>query len=554
MSTPFPNELRLIVNGDPVAATIVNSPLMSLGQRTQSLKEAIDNALIGSATVLREQPLAGDFVKVGMAVYQDANGVFQPGIVDFDYVGGNATSLKDSAYVWGILFKKNTPTSGDIVTNGVLLVSAYSLGLIVDGGVARAGPLFLTARNGSEGKLTYQKPAVGIAVGFAQGPDAEDNYRIVVNIGWDNPLEAHIHYGTRVSNSSSNWQSAAAWAAANSRVAPTGSVWRYLHENDSGLATLWPPIPISAVAYDLNGTAADLVLSDQIRIDDDGIWWMTSSNSFAAYRHDFYFTRMSFKTNLNVVTALHSNSAQLTVTNAAGVSSNVGSLYIDLDLSLGSTSSNVYGSAVKEVDGTTVKVGPVVDGIRTDTPEYLTVTSDATFVSGGNTFHKGLTKLTVQPPTAPREGLVEFVNLSNVDVENFNNTFYLAMKQSVVGEITSKLHLPVVGVPEDVDTTIELTILGRIVGTTPTLSIDYMVIPYQAAAGTPSAIPTTFTSAGTVTGVAIATINSYYRTSFTIPVTMHPGDILYYRITRNGTAGYSGDIGIMAQRWSTEVA
>jgi len=313
-------------------------------------------------------------------------------------------------------------------------------------------------------------------------------------------------------------------------------------------------VPIEAVHYDFNGVAADLIGQSQVRVDDDGVWWMSNPHPSTPVngqpntdRHDFYFMRMTFKNDENLVTSLRPLNPSVTIVNDAGVSANVGNLRIGLNFTLSGATATTFGSAVKTASGLQLDTGPVVDGARTDTPSYLQIAGPGSFNRLGLEYFSGPITISALPGNSPREGEVGFVELDNVDIEQINaGTYHYAFKQGLVGTLLGRVKIPTLGLPATMSMTLDLTVLGRVVGTVPGLEVEYSVIPRQVAASSPSAAPSVFTSDGSVSGVAIVATNQYYRTTKLLSPVVYPGDIVLFKLRRNGTGGYLGNVGLIS--------
>jgi len=550
MTLQFPANIPLISDGQPVQAGVVNNPLRLLDQRTVALNEAITEAMIGSAVILREMPMEGANVLPGMSLYRGSDGVFRPALTAINpTTGSNFGALAEKSFVWGIVQSKINNTLGNIVVHGVLRFSSSDLAAVCETAGPTNGPVFLSATTGNDGFVTQRRPPIGVTIGTLYNDALSGNVYLMVNIGWKDPLEGHVHYHRQLTASLNAWETPAA-ASLNGYTVPAGALYRYKIEDDPVLDFFWPPIPISAVHYDVNGIAADLIANDTVLVNDEGIWWKSVSN-LSTVRHDFYFTRMTFKTDASVVTSLTSDSDSLEIKNSQGNAATTGDLRIKLKFTVASEESSLNGQAVKEIDGMTAKLGPVVDGLRTTTPDYVTITGGSTVSIGGTTYRKGALTLSVLSGSAPREGPIDFVELNNVDVDQYNNVYYLALKQTVTGVVLGRVQLPVLGLPTSMTMTLHVSVLGRVNGTTPTLAVEYLVIPRQSSVNSPSALPTSFSAASSVTGVAL-TANQYYRADIALPPTINPGDIVYFKITRNGTGGYSGDVGLIGMRWRVD--
>jgi len=575
MSTPFPNKYVPLVNGQPVNAATINTPLNTLVQRTIALNEKITNALIGSATLQTEVPIFSSAVIAGMAVYRTAAGVFKAGLATLEIVGdGTTLQPSETAYIWGIVQTKFNSTLGNVVTAGSVRFTETQLRAVMNIGSdddIPIGLLFLSATPGKAGYLTPTRPPIGITVGDLQGPDGYDGdeplYTLLVNIGWKDPMEGHIHYHARLdtidedgstnlsTNALDQWEGVDAWEAAHpGHTAPAGAVYRYVHETDDNLKNLWPPIPIGAVHYDIDGVAADLVNNEEILIDTDGIWWMDAIYLPTLYRHDFYYTRMTFKTNGACVTSLTPKDSSITITNSNEEDASVGDLIIGVNLSLDTDTADPNGLALKSVDGLVLANGPVVDGIRISSGSG-TITGSSTYSDGSNTYQTGLLSLALTDPTS-REGVISFSEIDGLILESINNIDVLTFKKSVAATLKGRISLPGVGLASGVSLKLQFIVWPRAVGTMIDLPMTYLKIAKPTTSpATPSTLVTTYTSITDgleLSGLgAIATTSKYSLFEVALPSTYNPGDIIYFTITRSSSDGYAGDISLLDMRWAT---
>lgn len=559
MSTPYPNTYSPLTNSTPVSADDTNRPLNTLEQRTRALQERTYAGLFGSATVQREAVVEGTNVKVGTPVYRDNDGVLRPGHAVLGLsLDGVTYEPADTCYVVGVVNYKHNNTSADVVVGGALTLTEAELEAVTVDGAAFSGPAYLSGSPGFAGKIQRTTPPFGIMVGHITGPDADSKYTFHVNPEWQSPLEKHIHFHHRVSNSLSNWESASSYNARTGLTAPSGGLYHYRHDLDAVLSKLWPPIPISAVHYDLDGVAADLVVNDKVYIDDTGIWWKSVS-ALTIPRHDFYFTRMTFKNSAALVTSLRSNSTALTVKDSAGASANTGDLFLDLDLAIGSSSNVVNGQAVKSHQDLTLNYGPVVDGARTTTPDFVSITGTGSFSYSSNVYQSGPLVIDVLPPELLREGVVEHVDLNNATISTVGDVAFVALPADSTGcSYTGKLVVPYIGFTADQTVTLEFLVWARAAaaGTMPDLDVSYLGIARPATTNTPAALSTTFTNHAT--GLDLSTVGSvssgyYFRYNLELG-DFAPGSVVYFKVARTGVGGYSGEIGLIAQRWRVDPA
>lgn len=570
MSTPFPNTINTLLDGEPVTASTPNRPLNQLAQRTVSLKEKIENALIGSAVLGYEVSLSGDTTP-GMAVYRSNDGTFYPGLAATELASDGATLVPaDSSYIWGVVQYKHTNTQGNVIFNGSMSVREEDLQAVTIDGTAHTGPLYLSATPGKEGYITDQKPPYGIAVGVVIGPtgadtDGEPLYTFFVNPGWKNPLDGHIHYFVRmaidisktyaqhITDGTSGWveDTDAQWATLGI-TPPSGAVYGYTISTDSSLEPIWPPIPIGSVHYDLDGTSQDLVNNDVILINHDGIWWMDSGNDPDDYTyHDFYFTRMTFKTGQSTVTSLTPSDSSITIQDSNGQDATVGDLFIKANpIVVGDTGDVLSGVAFKTLSDNQLTSGPVVEGIKSSNTDFVTVTGGSALASPNSSYRSGLLTLTVMDPTGQRSGPIEFIELDQVQLEESNGVHYLEFNPGLAAYVRGRVHIPEVGLPSELELSLKFNVWAFSDGTLPDLPITYYKL---SPTTTPTSISPSFTSLGDLELSSAGAVTAGQVWSATSPViAVAPGDVVFFTLSRSSGDAYSGKIGLISQLWRVD--
>lgn len=559
MATPFPRNVRYVQTGDPVSAGVVNNPLESLVRRTDSLRERMDSALLGAALVDLDVAIESSAVLPGMAVYRDAAGVYRPALATVEEAN-NVLQLADSGYPWGLVALKSTNTLGHVVLTGLIQLTLAQVEAITDSGEVELGLLFISATPGNAGKLTSSQPPIGVPVCMLTGPvgtndDGDELYSLMVAPGWRNPFENHIHYAARLAtdttNGSSNpeWQAIAAWELATGLEAPAGAVYRYTHERQDDLSAIWPPVPIGAVHFDIDGISSDLLNGVPVLVNDLGIFWTSGSDNPDDFdRHDLYFLRMTFKNNTSVVTRLRPLDASVTIENEDGDPAEVGELYIGVNVDIDNTSSNAYGQAVKDLSGLTGEIGPVVDGVRSGTPSTLSAVGTGSFVYEGYTYQKGPTTLTVLPSDSRERG-VSSIELDNVQVQTSDPVTYLALP-STGGSLVGRIEVPEIGIDTQLDVTLVVELWARAAGNMPDLTVEAVVV--SPLTTTPAVVNPSLASVGTLDLPSGVSNNHAFRRTIELAAAVEPGSIVYFSLARAGSDGYSGDVGVLALKWYVE--
>jgi hypothetical protein len=292
--------IKFIKEGEPVAPGTPNRPLRQLDQNVQYLWDVIQAAELGSTVYAREVVIEAG-AQVGMPVYwNDTEGRFDRAIVGMktDATTGYL-SQTDSSQVWGIVAEKHTSTSADLLLFGYAKID-ISAATGSTGGVP-AGTYYLSGTD--LGKLAIQVPPVSVPVlrtdgggnvfvnpSFVDSLNNHQHYKfdIVMLPAGDvsPPVEGAIHAITSPDSTLTGWLPADD-AIFNSE-APTGAKFGYNISADYDLNNLWPPIPVQSAdvelirpsIYDtstlkLREKLAGQMLGDIVKIDSNGIWWMT---------------------------------------------------------------------------------------------------------------------------------------------------------------------------------------------------------------------------------------------------------------------------------------
>lgn len=570
MTTPYPNQINLLSDGQPVSAGTFNGPLSGIIQRTVALNEQITNAMIGSAVVLPSVAMEGDNVKPGMAVYSDSTGVYKPGLASIGYASDGYTIVPaPCAYVWGIVQSKNTTTSGTVITSGsVRFTEAQLRSILLIGALdpIPTGLLFLSATPDKQGYLTPIKPPIGVTVGVLRGPDGVDAsgnslYTLIVNIGWKDFMEGHIHYHVKLqnyyasSNASSNpndfWESAAAYTSRTGKAALAGALYRYRHDLDTNLNTLWPPIPIGSVAYELDGITEDLIAGDYVVVNNDGIWWTNSHYGPHLFRHDFYFTKMTFQTGKSVVTSITAGDNSVAITDLDGKSASTGDLKLNFNVALSTNDVTPNGKALKSLNNLVFGTGPVIDGIRVSGGSVY-VTGSNNFTYNTKTYQSGLIDISIADPSS-REGTVNFVDISNLVVESVNGIDVLTFKRATTAVLKCKFTIPSTGVGSSLSAKIQFIVWPRATGTMTDLAATYLRIPKPSLSPSVSTLSTSYAAVSgglALSGIgAVSNTSTYALFEMTLPGTYAAGDTVYFTVSRPSSDSYAADISILDMRW-----
>lgn len=178
--TPYPPNITYIQDGEPVNQGVTNRPVKELEARTDSLREQISNANLGSTLIDWNVGLQAD-VKPGMAVYRDSDDVYRPAIATADDSGPTLVAAAES-HVVGVVQHKYTNTTGNVILFGKAKISSTALSSVLESGSSATGQLYLSEN--AEGYLTDTAPEVGAPVVTSYGPDADGYHTLMVMPAW----------------------------------------------------------------------------------------------------------------------------------------------------------------------------------------------------------------------------------------------------------------------------------------------------------------------------------------------------------------------------------
>jgi len=292
---PWVSRTTPVVDGEEVRAAIKNRHPLELQQRTDNLKQRLDNIQAGEALFVHDVALS-PAVKVGHAVYWDVNNLHYDraiAAVAFDAgVGGYVVA--PSSYVVGICYSKSGSTRGSLIPSGTVRDFDFTNGAGVDGqDPTSSGAYYLSAS--SPGTYTTQKPPVGIYVMFLRGDGVAHIQPTPREV-----LENHIHFafdlfavpaGTvecplpdRVYEFLVEDDAAPGWLPASNPIfggmAPAGAVYGYNLGMHPELERVFPPIPFGTAYLEQDGIG---VAADRYSIDLNGIWWYAGCYSKAPW-------------------------------------------------------------------------------------------------------------------------------------------------------------------------------------------------------------------------------------------------------------------------------
>jgi hypothetical protein len=601
--------VRLIQDGTPVDAQTTNAPIQDLAQRDQYLKDVLDLLTASEALYMRSAVVDAS-TQVGTPVYLDTvTGVFGPALaaVSFDPQASWGT-VAPTSFCWGIVVRKNNATNADICTIGV--VRDIDLSAVMDNPTV-SGPRYLSGQ--TAGRLVSQRPAVTSYVLFWYAdtqtalvmPTPKElleghihyKYQLYSRPAGEpnNPSYGDKH---EVAVPDSNLPG---WLPANDPIfggnAPVGAVFGYNLSQHPELMTNFPPIPADSYYLEVYGegwgTGREAGMA--VRIDNNGIWWMRDDWGWAPWSVDWWeglsssssavpgtpsvlpppvdlqfghgyadnpdlkytlniylwFTRMTAKTNEAMVTSLTPvEGTPLEITDCDGNPATMGALFIKANLAMLIDPELVAGATVlKGIQGTTFRIGKVVEKIRSMSPNIV--------VNGLETGEYGQETVTIEfinPITNNRELDVNLIGLNNAREESVADVLFLGFLEGRDSSLRARIDVPALAVTGSNQLSLRLRVIGTSVGVMPALAMSYRRIP--AGSDTPYDLPVSDTplpalDLGLVNGGDPIQANGVVEVETAPFGPVLAGDTVFITISRTGTAPadtYGGTVGFVRQK------
>ena len=586
--------INLIADGDAVNAQTINKVLLQFADRTQYLRDRFDAAATGEGLILSSRALASDVVEGDAVYYDSASGVFKRAIAAATDNDSGTLSTAASAYVVGIVVRKVGSELGDIGAAGlfkdVTVNDADSVAL-------PAGHYYLSSSDA--GKLVSSRPAVGVYV--CQVTDDA----IIVNPTPREVLEEHIHYkfdilttaaGTVLCSNNNRVsviypEDVLGWLPADHSVfgdaAPQGAFFGYNLWQDSKLAALWPPEPVQSAYIELNGIG---VAPDFVRVDRNGIWWMTdcadevpfppdscisssiqqiaeSSSSGspatrapcdpAERRLTLWFTRMVAKTNLAVVTGLKAADGEPIVVSGCAEADADGYCQGKIELALNMLWPRTSGASGSEVvkaissDGA-LSVGHVVEGVK---GAGLITASGTRTLTGG--YSAGSVTLTGLDPTAITRTLeVAVVSLDGAADSVYEDIVpFIGLVPSRENSFVGKVRIPTLSMT-DPRLRMSFDFAMPIAGSPPSgITICYAKVSASDLVGESSSslvggsfatLPTAWSSEIDLSLEDLGSLakGSHFRRNV-YELSVSSDEIFLFRLKRAGSGGFTGELAII---------
>lgn len=313
-------------------------------------------------------------------------------------------------------------------------------------------------------------------------------------------------------------------------------------------------------------TLSKQVLDDFVKIDRNGIWWMSNCYDQVPWPTDFdsfdsisesdsetcprssgpamrlYFTKVNFATDHAVVSSLTSVDSRIKVYCAGSTTVQaVGDLDIDLDFSFVTHENQTGSHVLKSLDADTTEItrGPVTEGLYATTPSTVTLIGDeASFtkpLSSGveQTVYQGVVGIGLT--TTPSQILAsQLVRLDGV-TEEHTPLLYLGMNNEYATSYVVKFEVPE-DAPDHSFFSYRLRIIGRIVGTLPKLTIKYEI------ADVPAVADSTQTGWKKTAGAEPSTLSGIIDTTTNYASPYVPPNTNFSSLTQYGTMAVSAII------------
>ena len=253
----FQELIKLIVNGDPVDSTTINTTLQQLDGNTRYLRDLFEAAALGSTVFAREVTVESG-AALGMPVYYNSTSQqFERALAQAATDSTGKLVTADSGQVWGVVHYKHSSTKADLLLHGY---TALDIAAAVDSGPT-AGLYHLSGTEA--GKMTQQKPPVSVGVLQHDG-----NGNVYVNPNFSDILWDHQHYRYELIADAAGTPNAPAAAALGATATVTITDFTELNSTDK----------VNLIAAD--GTNYDFVNGAQDSV--AGTWESAVSNDQTA--------------------------------------------------------------------------------------------------------------------------------------------------------------------------------------------------------------------------------------------------------------------------------
>lgn len=519
-------EVTHITDGESVRASVATRPDEALANRTEYLKERLEEAQLGRSIVLTDESL-DPATALGMAVYyNETNGRFEGGLARTQVDASGVLVAKNTSDIIGVVLSKTNDSLGDLLIGGRGEIPGISS--VIEGNNAIPGRYYLS--NTTPGWLVHQteRPAMGVPVLFLLpgdvvivAPYVKDFVEQHVHCRYElncRPSGIHVLPDTDESRHQIQDPDAdmAGWLPADHAVfegnAPVGAMFGYNWRADPNLRASWPPIPVEAAAllFDKNGDGAvevPLGWDGLASIDEYGIWWLSNTYDDVPWPRDYvlptslgassssaqpenprtkrmrlyvHFSRQTYLTDKNVITSLsHLTGSPIQLVDGQGRAASRGDLYLQYS------------------DAAAVRTYPAVFGKR-----------------------------------------------DNVSEQYLQNALYYGMPAGQKSYLWAKITLPDRNLPASPRLKLQLWLLGRSSGTLPQLEVTCRRLPQPDAVGSISGIPSASPTVTIATAFSV-TIDKYVLCE-SDAFEVSPGDEVLVQLHRTNADAYGAECGILS--------
>ncbi len=282
--------VRPRIDGQDVRAATDNQSISDLTNRTDWLKQQLDNLEAGQQLLLRSQTVQSGMV-AGEVVYLDkTDDTFKPALAAVNVQ--NLSTAADSTFWQGVI-QTVSGTVADIVLGGAMELTTVAWAAAYEDGTFAEGDVFLSAV--VPGKLTTDIGTAGIYLGHMRASG-----ELLVRLGNPGAFIDHVHYGRTLLGQPADSapsdpavpgdpqvintpdDSLRGWLPANSTYfpgfvsgvqIPTDAVFGYniQHPDESALREIFPLVPPENSQFSQSG----LILEDtRVLTNAYGIWWL----------------------------------------------------------------------------------------------------------------------------------------------------------------------------------------------------------------------------------------------------------------------------------------
>lgn len=297
----FPPMVRLFVDGDPANASTTNIHINQLIQRTDWLKDQLEQFIEGKRLILPNQQVESGLIP-GTPVYMDTStDVFRAAQAK---VSEDDANLADPETFWQGIILTVSGTTADIALVGAIEQDTGDWDAVFEDGSFASGDVFLSAVEA--GKITTERGTLGVYIGHMRSTG-----ELLIKSGAPGAFLDHVHFqrllqgepaGTvtdpafgdphAVDTPDSNEQG---WLPANSTYfpgfvvgvqIPTGAKFGYniQHPDEEDLREIFPVLPADNAQFSQGGAIVD---TSKIVINEFGIWWLDNTYGNAPWPVDF---------------------------------------------------------------------------------------------------------------------------------------------------------------------------------------------------------------------------------------------------------------------------